>query len=54
MDKAQMIVEAIDRSRRDAVQRRNVAKGEATEAYYEGMRVALAEAQSFAEKVQAI
>lgn len=54
MDKAKMIVESIDRARRAAVQRRNAAKGEMTESYYEGMRVGLAEMQAFAEKVEAI
>ena len=54
VNKARLIAEAIDRARREAVQRRNAAKGEATEAYYEGMRVGLAEMQAFAEKVKAI
>lgn len=51
---ARFIAEAIDRARRDTIQRRNAAKGEVTEAYYEGMRVGLAEMQAFAEKVAAI
>lgn len=54
VNKARLIAEAIDRARRDAVQRRNAAKGEMTESYYEGMRVGLAEMQAFAEKVEAI
>lgn len=54
VNKARLIADAIDRARRDAVQRRNAAKGEVTEAYYEGARAALAEIQAFAEKVQAI
>lgn len=54
VNKARLIAEAIDRARREAVQRRNAAKGEVTEAYYEGMRVGLAEMQAFAEKVEAI
>ena len=51
---ARLIADAIDRARRDTIQRRNAAKGEVTEAYYEGMRVGLAEMQAFAEKVTAI
>lgn len=51
---ARLIADAIDRARRDTIQRRNAAKGELTEAYYEGMRVGLAEMQAFAEKVTAI
>lgn len=53
-NKARLIADAIDRARRDAVQRRNAAKGEVTEAYYEGMRVGLAGMQTFAEKVDTI
>jgi hypothetical protein len=51
--KAQLIADAIDRARREAVQRRNANSGNIMEAYYEGMRAALAEVQAFAEKVEA-
>lgn len=54
VNKARLIAEAIDRARRDIIQRRNAAKGEVTEAYYEGGRAALAEIQAFADKVQEI
>lgn len=54
VDKARLIADAIDRARQDAVQRRNAARSAEGEAYYEGQRVALAEIQSFAEKVQSI
>lgn len=53
-NKARLIADAIDRARRDAVQRRNAARGESSEMYYEGMRAGLAEMQAFAEKVEAI
>lgn len=54
VNKARLIAEAIDRARRDAVQRRNANSGNMMEAYYEGARQALAEMQAFAEKVAAI
>lgn len=54
LDKPQMIIDAIDRHRRDAVQRRNAAKGEVTEAYYEGARQALADIQAYANEVAKI
>lgn len=54
VNKARLIAEAIDRARRDAVQRRNASGGNMMEIYYEGMRVGLAEVQAFAEKVEAI
>lgn len=51
-DKPKMIVEAIDRQRRELVQRRNAARGEISEMYYEGAVQALASVQAFAEQVQ--
>lgn len=52
--KTKMIVDKIDRARRDAVQRRNAAKGEMSEMYYEGAVQALAGVQSFAETVHGL
>lgn len=52
--KTKMIVDKIDRARRDAVQRRNEAKGEVSEMYYEGAVQALAGVQSFAETVHGL
>jgi len=54
VNKARMIADAIDRARRDAVQRRNANSGNMMEPYYEGARQALAEIQAFAEKVEGI
>jgi len=54
IDKSKMIVDQIDRERRDVVQRRNAAKGEISEMYYEGAIQALAGVQSFAERVQGL
>lgn len=51
IDKSKMIVDQIDRARRDVVQRRNAAKGEVSEMYYEGAMQALAGVQAFAERV---
>lgn len=49
--KVQLVIDAIDRTRRELVSRRNAARGETLEAYYEGGRSALAEIQAFAERV---
>lgn len=54
VNKARLIADAIDRARRDAVQRRNASSGNMMEVYYEGQRTALAEIQAFAEKVEQI
>lgn len=54
VNKARLIADAIDRARRDAVQRRNANSGNMMETYYEGARQALAEMQAFAEKVDEI
>lgn len=52
--KTKMIVDQIDRARREAVQRRNAAKGEVSEMYYEGAIQALAGVQAFAETVHGL
>jgi hypothetical protein len=49
-----MIVDQIDRARREAVQRRNAAKSAESEMYYEGAMQALAGVQSFAETVHGL
>lgn len=49
-----MIVDQIDRARREVVQRRNAAKGEVSGMYYEGAMQALAGVQSFAETVHGL
>ena len=51
VDGARLIASALDRARRNAVQRRNSARSAEGEAYYEGMRTGLAEMQALAEKV---
>lgn len=49
-----MILESIDRRRRTTIQNAKEAKGEASEMYYEGMRVALSEMQSFVKEVDSL
>lgn len=52
--KTKMIVDQIDRQRRDMVQRRNAAKSAESEMYYEGAMQALAGVQAFAETVHGL
>lgn len=54
VNKAQLIVDAIDRARRDAVQEKTKCQNATALMYFEGKRAALAEMQAFAERVTSI
>ncbi|OAM77722.1 hypothetical protein A3840_08835 [Devosia elaeis] len=54
IDRPKMIIDAIDRARREAVQEKGKCQNATALMYFEGKRAALAEVQAFAEKVAAI
>lgn len=54
IDRPKMIIDAIDRARRDAIQEKGKCQNATALMYFEGKRAALSEMQSFAEKVAAI